>query len=86
MPKVMKWKKGNVCLFLRNSIFAGWFLAEFHIAHEQVIHGRKKYIIPLILEKIKASEIQDADLRMYVESHTYLDCTDKVNDGECQSE
>ncbi len=62
----------------RNSIVAGWFLAEFHIAHEQVVNGRKKYIIPLMLEKIKAGEIQDADLRMYVESHTYLDCNDKV--------
>ncbi len=65
-------------MFTRNSIKAGWFLAEFHIAHEQVVNGRKKYMIPLMLENIKAGEIQDADLRMYVESHTYLDCKDKV--------
>ncbi len=65
-------------VFARNSIDAGWFLTEFHIAHTQMVNGRKKYIIPLMLEKIKASEIQDADLRMYVESHTYLDCNDKV--------
>ncbi len=32
-----------------------------------------------MLDKIKPSEIQDADLRMYVESHTYLECNDKVN-------
>ncbi len=64
--------------FGRNSITAGWFLTEFHIAHEEVVNGRKKYIIPLMLDKIKPSEIQDADLRMYVESHTYLDCKNKV--------
>ncbi len=53
------------------------------MAHEQVINRRnakkqKIYIIPLMLEKIRAAEIQDPDLRMYVESHTYLDCHDKV--------
>ncbi len=57
---------------------AGWFLAEFHIAHDQVINGRKKYLIPLMLEEINASEIQDADLRLYIESHTYLDCKNLV--------
>ncbi len=53
-------------------------MAEFHIAHEQMIQGRKKYLIPLMLEEIKSADIKDADLRMYVESHTYLDCKDLV--------
>ncbi len=78
MSQDLSFSDSSHSIFGRNSIVAGWFLAEFHIAHEQVVTGRKKYIIPLMLEKIKASEIQDADLRMYVESHTYLDCNDKV--------
>ncbi len=65
-------------LFSRNSINAGWFLAEFHIAHEQMIQGRKKYLIPLMIHDLKACDIQDADLRMYVESYTYLVCQDLV--------
>ncbi len=63
-------------------------MTEFHIAHEQVVNGRKKYIIPLMLENVQAGEIQDADLRMYVESHTYLECNDKVchtNAKECNT-
>ncbi len=32
-----------------------------------------------MLEELKASEIADADLRMYVESHTYLDSKDLVS-------
>ncbi len=51
---------------------------EFHIAHEQVIQGRKKYLIPILLTNVKTDKIKDPDLRMYVESHTYLDSRDKV--------
>ncbi len=51
---------------------------EFHIAHEQMVQGRKRYLIPLLLDNVKPCEIKDADLRMYVESHTYLDCGDQV--------
>ncbi len=68
---------GTVFCF-RNSVDAGWFLMEFHIAHEQVIQGRKKYLIPILLKNVKTNKIKDPDLRMYVESHTYLNCTDKV--------
>ncbi len=65
--------------FFRNSVDAGWFLMEFHIAHEQVVKGRKKYLIPILLKNVNPARIQDADLRMYVESHTYLDSKDKVS-------
>ncbi len=51
---------------------------EFHIAHERVIQGNKKYLIPLMLGNVKPTRIQDADLRLYVESHAYLDCNEKV--------
>ncbi len=52
---------------------------EFHIAHQQVIQGRKKYLVPILIKNVKTGKIKDADLRMYLESHTYLDSTDKVN-------
>ncbi len=51
---------------------------EFHIAHEKMIQGRKKYLIPLMLEHLHPTKVQDPDLRMYIESHTYLDCKDEV--------
>ncbi len=51
---------------------------EFHIAHEQVVKGRKKYLVPILLKGVNTSKIKDADLRMYIESHTYLNSTDKV--------
>ncbi len=62
----------------RNSVDAGWFLMEFHTAHEKMIHGRKKYLIPIMLRNVKTNKIKDADLRMYVETHTYMDSKDKV--------
>ena len=34
--------------------------------------------MPLMLHNIQPSEIKDADLRMFLEGHTYLDCTNKV--------
>ncbi len=52
---------------------------EFHIAHEKVLQGRKKYLIPLMLDNVQPQEILDADLKMYVESHTYLDCKNEVD-------
>ncbi len=51
---------------------------EFHIAHEKTIQERKKYLIPLLLDNVKPAKIKDADLRLYLESHTYLDCKDQV--------
>ncbi len=52
---------------------------EFHIAHEKVIQSRKKYLIPIVLNNIHSKTIEDSDLRMYIESHTYLDSSDKVS-------
>ncbi len=60
-------------------LMLGGFLMEFHIAHEKVIQGRKKYLIPILLKNVETNKIKDADLRMYVESHTYLDSKYKVN-------
>ncbi len=51
---------------------------EFHMAHEKVIQGRNKYLIPILLRNVDAKNIKDADLRMYLESHTYLDSKDRV--------
>ncbi len=56
---------------------------EFHIAHEKIMNERKKYLIPLMLENLNPNHIQDVDLRMYVESHTYLDCKDQVSKFLC---
>ncbi len=70
----------NFFLFhFRNSVNAGWFLMEFHIAHKQVLQGNKKFIIPILLKGVQTEQIKDADLRMYVDSHTYLESKHKVS-------
>ncbi len=38
-----------------------------------------------MLEDIDEGDINDADLRMYVESHTYFDCKDLVRVAVCLS-
>ena len=43
--------------------------------------GRKKFLIPLLLEDVNANELEevDADLKLYIETHTYTDCKDTVS-------
>ena len=52
-------------------------MAEFHIAHEQVVNGRKNFLIPLLYENIDPNEL-DADLKIYIGTHTYIDCKNLV--------
>ncbi len=59
---------------------------EFHTAHDKVVQGRKKYLIPILLGNVKTDNIEDADLRMYLESHTYVDSKNKVCCFCCQND
>ena len=52
-------------------------MEEFRIAHEQVVNGRKKFLIPVLLEDVEDSDIPD-DLRLYLDTYTYLE----VNSNE----
>ena len=47
--------------------------------------GRKKFLIPLLLEDVNTNELEevDADLKLYIETHTYTDCKDTVS--ACQN-
>ena len=47
-------------------------MEEFRIAHEQVVSGRRKFLIPVLLEDIKDLEMPD-DLRLYLDTYTYLE-------------
>ena len=60
-------------------------MTEFRIAHQLVAQGRKKFLIPLLLEDVNPNELGevDADLKLYIETHTYTDCRDLVSFSLC---
>ena len=62
--------------YFRNYIHSEWCILEFRVAHQLVTGGRKKFLIPLLLEDVKLNELGDvdADLKLYIETHTYTDC------------
>ena len=52
-------------------------MTEFRIANRLVAYGRKKFLIPLLYENLGDEEL-DADLKVYIDTHTYTDCKDLV--------
>ena len=56
-------------------------MLEFRIANHKVFKGRKKFLIPLLLEDVNPNELDgiDAHLKLYIETHTYTSCKDLVN-------
>ena len=65
--------------FFRNYIHSQWCMTEFRIANQLVADGRKKFLIPLLYEDLGDEEL-DADLKLYIETHTYTDCRDLVKE------
>ena len=53
-------------------------MTEFRIAHQLVAQGQKKFLIPLLYEEVDQEEL-DADLALYISTHTYTDCKDVVS-------
>ena len=55
-------------------------MTEFRIAHQLVASGRKKFLIPLLYEDVRPDELNevDADLKLYIQTHTYTDCKNVV--------
>ena len=40
--------------------------------------GRKNFLIPLLYEEVNVGNL-DADLKMYIETHTYIDTINSVS-------
>ena len=60
-------------------------MTEFRIAHQLVTDGRKRFLIPLLLEDLAEDDL-DSDLQLYIKTHTYTDCKDLVrlkNPSDC---
>ncbi len=56
-----------------------WLLEEFALAHIHSKNRNGKYLVALMLDEIKASEIDDTNLKNYVETNTYINCKDLVS-------
>ena len=53
-------------------------MEEFRIAHAQVTEkSRKNFLIPLLYEDVEPDDL-DADLKLYVETHTYIETKNLV--------
>ena len=56
-------------------------MKEFHEAHAHATgNGRNKFLIPLLFGDININNL-DADLKFYLENHTYIDCKNMVIGG-----
>ena len=47
-------------------------MEEFRIAHEQVVSGRRNFLIPVLLEDLSKLDMPD-DLKLYLDTYTYLE-------------
>ncbi len=56
-----------------------WLLVEFKHAHMHSKQRNGKYLITLMMDDIDPSEIDDANLKIHVETKTYLNCKDLVS-------
>ncbi len=66
-------------LFHQESTPAKWLLTEFKHAHLHSEQRNRKYLITLMLDDIKASEIDDPYLKIHIETKTYENCKDLVS-------
>ena len=58
-------------------------MEEFRMAQAQMTEkGRKNFLIPLLYEEVNVADL-DADLKMYIETHTYIDTTNLVSSIHC---
>ncbi len=64
---------------IKQSIPNRWLLEEFALAHTHSKNRTGKYLITLMLDDIKASEIKDANLKIHIETKTYLNSKDLVS-------
>ena len=58
-----------------------WCVQEFQTAHNEMVEGRKKFLIPVLIEKLDMDSLP-RELQMYMRTYTYIDATDEANDLE----
>ncbi len=63
---------------LHNTRETRWLLEEFTLAHTHSKNQNGNYLVTLMLDDIKSSEIKDANLKNHVETNTFLSCKDLV--------
>ncbi len=56
-------------------------MQEFQTAYNEMVEGRKKFLIPVLIEKLDIDSLP-RELQMYLRTHTYIDATDETNDLE----
>ncbi len=61
----------------RDYIRSGWCMEEFRIAHNMVVNGQRKYLIPVLLDGIIWEDL-DPDLKLYISTYTYLKADDEM--------
>ncbi len=54
-------------------------MLEFRSAHDIVMKGRRKFLIPLKRDRHLVTDNMDLDVRNYLDTYTYIDCGDEVD-------
>ena len=67
--------KCTLMMISRNFISSEWCQYEFKAAHHGAIIERKSKVLLVLLERLDTDQL-DADLKLYIKTHTYLDVKD----------
>ena len=67
--------KCTLMMISRNFISSEWCQYEFKAAHHGAIIERKSKVLLVLLERLDTDQL-DADLKLYIKTHTYLEVKD----------
>ena len=72
----VKFSRKMIMILTRSFLASEWCRFEFITAHLRVLKGRTNYLIVILFDHIKVSEL-DEDLQAYLKTNTYLYYADK---------
>ncbi len=65
--------------FHRNYIQSEWCMEEFFMAHARLKEGRKRLLIPVMMEDIRSERNLDPTLQLYLKAHHYIEFTPNMD-------
>ena len=67
-----QYNSGGSRIVSMNFVRSEWCCYEFKAAHHEAIKERKGNILLVLLEELDEKQL-DADIKMYIKTHTYLE-------------
>ena len=72
----VQYSKRMIMVLSQHFIRSEWCMMEFRAAHHRVLQGRSRYLIIILMDDVRMSEVDD-ELKMYMRTNTYLSIGNK---------